>query len=213
MSRVPRSKAALCTECHYTVRKYEGHDGPHITENVLCELCYALGKRLKGHTGEHAKAEDFLTCGHRADDFVGLPNHWGRCKRCKGVSTVKRTGRMARATDTERMEAMLIDLDKPETWPEGLPAAPGSVAKRNGNGAVPAPQPPPTPVPPPEAPLSVGEKLDRSPHGRTHERPCSCCQSRQGEPCAPSTLHATRSGTRGVCGCCLACQMRWAVRA
>lgn len=57
-----------------------------------------------------------LTCGHALKYFLGEPGKWGRCSACKGVVKVRVRGEIQRARETEKYQALQIQI--PETVPD-----------------------------------------------------------------------------------------------
>jgi len=59
---------------------------------------------------------DFLTCGHPVQHFVGPPAQWGRCKKCGKIAHQRVPGRRQRASvvDIEKASKIRLDLLNPE---------------------------------------------------------------------------------------------------
>lgn len=107
-----------CQKCVGDERP-EGHKGFHTKVRKTPEQREAERKLVQ----ERAVRAKLLTCRHTADNFIGSPGKFGKCVACGNgkVVTVKVPGVRRRGTDTERMEAMRIDVHDSSTWPPKEP--------------------------------------------------------------------------------------------
>ena len=102
-----------------------GHSGPHS---------FAEGEAAR-HRELAQKYRDqwHLTCGHPWYYFIGAPDRWGRCWKCRRVVTLRVRGRVQTAGRTERVEAMRIEIpaEPPEPTAAVHPDPVGVVSPRS----------------------------------------------------------------------------------
>lgn len=108
----PKPPEPECPHCRGKLNR-AGHPGPHSFAEGDAAKHRELARKYRGRWS--------LTCGHPYYYFIGAPDRWGRCWKCRAVATLRVHGRMQSPSRTQRMEAMQVAI--PEEPPDPLTAA------------------------------------------------------------------------------------------